>query len=177
MLSNIEINYIGLDIEQGPNVDVVMDELYSWNSLQNEEFDYIISGQAFEHIEYPWLTMKEIYKKLKPDGIICIIAPNGLFEHRYPVDCYRYYADGMRAIAESAGLKVIEVSVAGIPHEGVSLAWDDILSFSTLFDVDFVKLNEEDFCRYLMVCPPYSEVKASRKRLKALTSEYGGHEK
>ena len=53
----------------------------------------------------------------------------------------------------------------------------DIMSFSTLLDADFAKLNEEDFCRYLMVCPPYSEVKASRKRLKALTSEYGGHEK
>lgn len=50
------------------------------------------------------------------------------------------------------------------------------LSFSTLFDGNFVKLNEEDFCRYLMVCLPYSEVKASRKRLKALTSEYGRHE-
>lgn len=126
LFSDIEINYIGLDIEEGPNVDVVMDELYSWDSLQNEGFDYIISGQAFEHIEYPWLTMKEIYKKLKPDGIICIIAPNGLFEHRYPVDCYRYYADGMRAMAESAGLRVIEVSVAGIPYEEASLSWDDI---------------------------------------------------
>ncbi len=52
-----------------------------------------------------------------------------------------------------------------------------MMSFSTLFDADFVRLNETDFCRYLMICPPYSEVKASLKRLKALTSEYGGHEK
>lgn len=51
------------------------------------------------------------------------------------------------------------------------------VSFSTLFDVDFGELNEEDFCLYLMVCSPYLEVKASLKRLKALTSKPGEHEK
>lgn len=126
LLSDIDIEYVGLDIESGPNVDVVMDKLYSWDSLQDESFDYVISGQAFEHIEYPWLTIREIYKKLKPDGIICIIAPNGLLEHRYPVDCYRYYADGLQAIAKWGGFEIIEVSVAGIPDESVFPDWDDI---------------------------------------------------
>lgn len=51
------------------------------------------------------------------------------------------------------------------------------VSFSTLFDVDFGELNEKNFCLYLMVCSPYLEVKASLKRLKALTSKYGEHEK
>ena len=52
-----------------------------------------------------------------------------------------------------------------------------MLSFSTLFDVDFGELNEKNFCLYLMVCSPYLEVKASLKRLKALTSKHGEHEK
>ena len=51
------------------------------------------------------------------------------------------------------------------------------LSFSTLFDADFVELNEKNFCLYLMVCCLYLEVKASLKRLKALTSKYRQHEK
>ena len=55
--------------------------------------------------------------------------------------------------------------------------WEALLSFSTLFDVDFGELNEEDFGLYLMVCSPYLEVKASLKRLKALTSKPGEHEK
>lgn len=103
LFSNTGMDYIGLDIEKGSNVDVVMDDSYHWNSLEDESFDYIISGQAFEHIEYPWLTMREIYKKLKIDGIVCIIAPNGLSEHRFPVDCYRYYSDGMSALAKWGG--------------------------------------------------------------------------
>lgn len=125
IFSNIDIEYIGLDIEEGNNVNVVVKKLYCWDSLKDESFDYIISGQAFEHIEYPWLTMQEIYRKLKPDGIICIIAPNGLGEHRFPKDCYRYYADGMNAMASWAGFKIIEVSVAGIPTEEVFSDWDD----------------------------------------------------
>lgn len=62
------VKYFGLDIAEGPNVDIVMETPYSWNNIEDESFDYIISGQAFEHIEFPWLTIKEIYKKLKPGG-------------------------------------------------------------------------------------------------------------
>ncbi len=58
-----QAQYIGLDIAAGPNVDVIMDKPYEWDSLEDESFDFVISGQAFEHMEYPWLTIKEIYKK------------------------------------------------------------------------------------------------------------------
>ncbi|MGN0247298.1 MAG: methyltransferase domain-containing protein [Lachnospiraceae bacterium] len=125
LFADIDIGYVGLDIEKGPNVDVVMDEIYSWDSIEDESFDYIISGQAFEHIEYPWLTIKEIYKKLKPGGIICLIAPNSLHEHKYPKDCYRYFGDGFCALAKWAGFEVLDVSVGGIPERSVSSEWDD----------------------------------------------------
>lgn len=118
------IQYTGLDICEGPNVDVVMDSEYEWSPLQDESFDYVISGQAFEHIEYPWLTIKEIYIKMKPGGICCIIAPNTSGEHKAPKDCYRYFADGFAALANWAGFIVLDVTVAGIPEENVSPEWD-----------------------------------------------------
>lgn len=117
------IEYVGLDIVEGPNVDVVMASPYSWDNLDDGSFDYIISGQAFEHIEYPWLTIKEIYKKLKPGGIICIIAPNSTPEHRYPTDCYRYFADGFTALAKWGGFRVLDVTVAGIPERCAPPEW------------------------------------------------------
>jgi len=118
------VEYIGLDICPGSNVDIVMDDPYIWNSLQDDSFDYVISGQAFEHIEYPWLTIKEIYKKIKPGGLCCIIAPNTSGEHRVPKDCYRYFSDGFAGLAKWAGFTVIDVSVAGIPRKDVSPEWD-----------------------------------------------------
>lgn len=124
LFDQIDIQYVGLDIEAGPNVDIVMDHPYSWSSLDDGEFDYIISGQAFEHIEFPWLTIKEIYNKLKIGGCVCIIAPSSALEHRYPFDCYRYFGDGLAALAKWAGFTILDVSVAGIPERSVSQEWD-----------------------------------------------------
>ncbi len=107
-------------------MDIVLQNTYCWDLIQDKSFDYIISGHSFEHIEYPWITIAEMAKKLKKDGIVCIIAPNGGVEHRYPVDCWRFYSDGMKALAKWGGLEVIEVSVGGIPCEEADSEFDDI---------------------------------------------------
>lgn len=125
LFEGYKLQYIGLDLEVGPNVDFIPKDPYLWEELEDESFDYIISGNAFEHIEYPWLTICEINKKLKVGGFACIIAPNSIYEHRYPLDCYRYYADGFRALAKWAGLTVIDVTVSGIPDESASYEWTE----------------------------------------------------
>ena len=94
-----KFEYIGLDMEMGPNVDLVMKNPYDWSELKTDDFDIIISGQAFEHIEFFWIIMSEMTRVLKKDGLMCIIVPNREVEHRYPVDCYRFYSDGMVALA------------------------------------------------------------------------------
>lgn len=119
-----QAQYIGLDIAAGPNVDVIMDKPYEWDSLEDESFDFVISGQAFEHMEYPWLTIKEIYKKMKPGGLCCIIAPNTSGEHKMPLDCYRFFSDGLAALAKWAGFLIIDVTVSGIPCREASPEWD-----------------------------------------------------
>jgi GT2 family glycosyltransferase/SAM-dependent methyltransferase/predicted Zn-dependent protease len=100
--------YTGLDVNPGPNVDYVPSDPYDWPDLQDESFDVIISGQAFEHIEYPWLIIEEMSRVLKKNGLICIVAPSRGPEHKYPVDCWRYYPDGFRALAKWANLEVLD---------------------------------------------------------------------
>jgi len=68
----------------------------------------VISGQAFEHIQYFWITMLEIARVLKPGGICCILAPSSGPEHRYPLDCWRFYPDGMASLAHFAQMEVLE---------------------------------------------------------------------
>jgi len=101
--------YIGLDMAEGKNVDIVIRDPYSWKDIRSDYADVLISGQTFEHIEYFWLTMKEISRVLKPGGLCCIIAPSGGIEHRYPTDCWRIYPDGFRALAKYAGLEPLEI--------------------------------------------------------------------
>ena len=101
--------YLGLDVSAGPNVDIVLSDPYCWRGLASNSVDVVISGQAFEHIEFFWLTALELSRVLRPGGLCCLIAPSSGFEHRYPVDCWRFYCDGMRALMKYAGLEVLDV--------------------------------------------------------------------
>lgn len=101
--------YHGLDMAPGKNVDIVLKNPYSWDEIKSNSIDIIISGQAFEHIEYFWITMLEIARILKPEGMCCLIAPSGGFEHRYPVDCWRFYPDGFASMARFARFDVLEL--------------------------------------------------------------------
>ena len=94
--------YLGLDIQAGLNVDLVCPSPYQF-PLSDQAVDLVISGQALEHVEFPWETMKEIQRVLKPCGIAIVIAPSSGREHRFPTDCYRYYPDGMKALGKWAG--------------------------------------------------------------------------
>lgn len=117
------VEYIGLDMVEGPNVDYVPNDPYVWDKLEDGSFDFIISGSCFEHIEYPWLTIKEIERVLKNKGFVFILAPNTIREHRYPTDCYRYYSDGLIALANWANLNVVEASISGVPKSSTSEYW------------------------------------------------------
>lgn len=100
-------NYIGVDTAAGKNVDIIIKDIYNWSEFEDNSIDVVISGQTFEHIEFFWLTIKEISRVLKPDGLCCIIAPSAGVEHKYPLDCWRFYSDGMKALAKWADLKII----------------------------------------------------------------------
>lgn len=123
LFNGTQVQYTGMDINRGPNVDLVVSDPYDWKEIEDESYDYMISGNAFEHIEYPWLTIEQMYKKLKPDGFICILTPFAHVEHRYPVDCYRYFSDGLKALAKWGKFKVIECTVGGVPKGTQDPKW------------------------------------------------------
>lgn len=110
-------DYTGLDLEPGPNVDLVPKLPYFWPEVADNSFDVVISGQAFEHMEFFWLAAAEMARALKNDGLMCIIAPRGFERHRYPVDCYRFDADGMVAIARFCGLTPLHASTDMTPDK------------------------------------------------------------
>jgi len=107
VFKNSRYEYIGLDIEKGPNVDIVLENPYDWSQVGTDTFDIVISGQTFEHTEFFWITLAEMVRVLKKGGLLCIIVPNGFGEHRYPVDCYRFFTDGMIAMARYVSLEIL----------------------------------------------------------------------
>jgi hypothetical protein len=109
LFANERYEYVGMDMEPGPNVDVVFKNPYVWSEIATDSYDVVISGQTFEHAEFFWVTMSEMTRVLKKNGLLCIIVPNVLHEHRYPVDCYRFYSDGLLALCRYVRLDTLHV--------------------------------------------------------------------
>ncbi len=151
-----KFKYLGLDIEKGPNVDIVPKSIYDWKEINDDQFDVIISGQAFEHIEFFWITMQEMARVLKKNGLVCIIAPNGFGEHRHPVDCWRFFSDGMIALARWTNLTVIHAHTNCAP----SLAHHEWFSKNQADSFLIAKkeyLGKPVFNPYSYVCVPLNE--------------------
>ena len=108
--------YTGLDTEEGPNVDITALDEYNFG-LPDESFDVVISGSTVEHVKNIFLWIKEIARVTKKGGLICIITPTYITEHRFPVDCWRIMPDGMNYMFEVAGLKNIKAEIDGSANE------------------------------------------------------------
>lgn len=48
--------YTGCDMVSGNNVDIVLKSPYHWKNIRSNSYDYCVSGQMLEHVEFPWLT-------------------------------------------------------------------------------------------------------------------------
>ncbi len=117
--------YIGLDIMPGHNVDVVVNDPYDWKEIPTASVDAVICNQVLEHAEYFWLTVKEIARVLKPRGLAVLIAPSAGLVHRYPTDCWRFFPDGLPAVARYANLTVLENHRQNLPLYPKGNRWRD----------------------------------------------------
>lgn len=110
--------YVGFDMVQGPNVDVVLTpETLAEHAGQ---FDVVVSGQTLEHVPRPFQFVQQLASLLKPGGLLWVIAPNTFHFHEHPVDCWRVWPDGLRATFEDAGLDVVYCSKVGIDTFGLA---------------------------------------------------------
>lgn len=112
--------YIGLDLEAGPNVDHVLSSAYSCPEILADSFDVVVSTQTLEHVAKPWRWITELARVLRPGGVLYLCAPNHLEFHEYPVDCWRVWPDGMRGLIEDAGLTCERVYQHGIDTTGIA---------------------------------------------------------
>ena len=92
-----DVNYIGVDIEHGNGVDIVLDDPYVY-PFESSTVDVITSTSCFEHDNMFWLSFKEMLRIVKPDGYIYLNAPSNGKYHAYPQDNWRFYADAGKAL-------------------------------------------------------------------------------
>jgi SAM-dependent methyltransferase len=76
--------------------------------IENDTFDVVVSGQVMEHVKNIWRWVDELKRITKKNGLIIIVVPVSWTYHAVPVDCWRIYPDGMRALMEDKKLSVVE---------------------------------------------------------------------
>jgi SAM-dependent methyltransferase len=96
----------GVDIRSGRNVDIVMAKPYRV-PLPRGSADVVFAGQVFEHIPFFWASILELARILKPGGHLFMTVPSRGHVHSH-YDCWRYYPDGLRAMAAFSGLELRE---------------------------------------------------------------------
>jgi SAM-dependent methyltransferase len=106
LLEGYDVTVTGVDIQAGNNVDKQMTKPYRI-PVRSRSQDIVISGQVFEHIPFPFASMLEIARVLKPGGLFFMTVPSRGHRHS-TYDLWRYYPDSMRALAAYAGLELLE---------------------------------------------------------------------
>jgi len=71
----ITLHAFGVDSRPLPGVDRV-DTINFLDWVPADSQDFIFSSHALEHLEYPWLALKEWLAKIKPGGHLVLYLPH-----------------------------------------------------------------------------------------------------
>jgi len=89
--------YYGADIDAGDGVDYILD--LQAIDLPSESVGTLIAVETFEHVRKPWVAMDEIYRVLKPEGIVILSSTMHFRIHHEP-DYWRYTPAAFEVLLE-----------------------------------------------------------------------------
>lgn len=92
-----------LDMRSGAHLTYQSCEPYDY-PICNAEYDTVLAANVIEHVREPWTWMRELARVLRPGGHVIIVTPATWPFHRDPVDCWRVWPDGLKALFSWAGL-------------------------------------------------------------------------
>ena len=97
--------YIGCDIRQGPGVDQIMD-LHD-TGLLSESVGTVLLLETLEHVQFPMKAVDEVYRILKPNGIVVMSSVMN-----YPIhdahDYWRFTPEGFVTLLKHFPLHFVE---------------------------------------------------------------------
>ena len=123
------MKYVGVDMNAGPNVDVVCTNRTT--PFDSKSVDAVVSTSCFEHDSCFWMTFLEMCRIVRPGGLIYINAPSSGPYHGFPGDCWRFYKDSWKALETWAienkySIKLVETYIDERPdidgwHDSVGI--------------------------------------------------------
>ncbi|MSU22412.1 MAG: methyltransferase domain-containing protein [Opitutus sp.] len=104
-----QLDYVGLDILPGPNVDLVGDAHELGKLFGSGRFVAAFSFSVFEHLAMPWKVALELNRVLVPGGIVFTQSHQTWPVHEDPWDFWRFSRYSWQTFFNSAsGFEVVE---------------------------------------------------------------------
>lgn len=105
-----------LDRKPLPHVDIVADAESLSASIPEGSYDYVVSTSMLEHTPHPWRVVEEVYKVLRPGGILYLSAPWMFPLHGEPHDYWRFSLPCLQGLVRDAGFIELESGSEYSPH-------------------------------------------------------------
>ncbi len=99
--------YISLDVTYHMGLDVVSDGKYL--PFKDLSIDCVFCWFVLEHVDEPFLILKEIRRVLTEEGEIIIGVPLFFYQHGEPFDYHRWTAFGLKYLLEKGGFEVVKI--------------------------------------------------------------------
>ena len=94
--------YVGVDVEAGPGVDIVLDLTAPAEQIDRQlggmRFGTIFCLSVLEHCRQPFLMAQNLARLLRPGGKLCVSVPFAWEFHGYPSDYWRFTSEGIRVL-------------------------------------------------------------------------------
>ena len=97
-----------LDIGSNSGATYIADITKHNKFLHDEMFDIIVCTEVLEHTLDPFSAMKEIYRLLKPSGILLLSVPFNFRIHGPLPDCWRFTEHGLKELLKRFSTVKIE---------------------------------------------------------------------
>lgn len=124
---------VNVDIFDFPEVDVMADCTklpYADNSV-----DAVLSMAVVEHVEQVDLYVKEVYRVLKPGGVVLCGAPFIYGFHASPHDYQRWTGEGLKVFHQHAGFNTLEIMPFGGPTSSLIIVLQEWLAMLLSFNI------------------------------------------
>ena len=92
----LECNLVTVDVDHKRKPDYVMS--ITDLKFEEEEFDLVLLLEVLEHVDQPFNASSEIYRVLKPKGILLLSTPFTFGIHDAPYDFWRFTKYGLKKI-------------------------------------------------------------------------------
>lgn len=133
-------SYVGVDIMDGPGVDVVCDAGELLSRFSESSFDFVISTEMIEHVKnWRWAihNLKNICKA--GGGILITTRSSGFFYHGHPDDYWRYETEDFEYIFQDFTIENLDKD----PQFGVMI--------KARKPHDFTETNLQDYRLYSII--------------------------